>query len=112
MDRWITEGTQPPPSVYPRIAVGTLVGWKADEVGWTSIPIVRYPTVIQQPEYLDYGPAFGKDRKIDYHPPRRTGKRYPVSVPALDGDNNERGVLRLPAVTVPLATYTGYGSGG
>jgi hypothetical protein len=31
-----------------------------------------------------------------------------VRVPALDADNNERGVLRLPRVAAPVATYTGW----
>ena len=108
MDRWITDGTPPPASVFPRISDGTLVGWKADEVGWAPLPHVRYPTVIQQPEYLDYGSDFEKHRRIDQHPPARTGKSYRVRVPALDEDNNERGVLRLPSVAVPLATFTGW----
>ena len=29
-------------------------------------------------------------------------------MPVLDADNNERGVLRMPAVSVPIATYTGW----
>ena len=38
----------------------------------------------------------------------RTGKRYGGGIPALDDDNNEIGVLRMPAVVVPVATYTGW----
>ena len=108
MDRWVTEGTPPPPSMHPRIADGTLAGWKADEAGWTALPGVRYPTAIQQPDYLDYGEEFATKRRIDNHPPVRTGKRYGVGIPALDADNNEVGVLRMPAVVVPVATYTGW----
>ena len=108
LDRWITDGTPPPPSVHPRIADGTLVGWKAGEAGWQPLPGIAYPTVIQQPEHLDYGPAFADHRRIERHPPRRTGQAYGVRVPALDADNNERGVLQLPPVAVPLATYTGW----
>ena len=108
MDRWITDGTPPPPSVYPRVADGTLVKWQEHLVGWASIPGVRYPTVIQQPEYLDYGLAFFDEGRIDHHPPKQTGKRYGVRVPALDADNNERGVLRLPSIEVPVGTYMGW----
>ena len=108
LDRWITDGTPPPPSVHPRIADGTLVGWTAGEAGWRPLPGVAYPTVIQQPEHLDYGAAFADQRRIDRHPPRRTGKAYRVRVPALDADNNEQGVLQLPPVAVPVATYTGW----
>ena len=108
MDRWVTDGTPPPPSMHPRIADGTLVGWKADEAGWTALPGVRYPTAIQQPDHLDYGEEFATKRRIDNHPPVRTGKRYGVGIPALDDDNNEVGVLRMPAVVAPVATYTGW----
>ncbi len=108
MDQWLTDGTAPPPNVYPRIADGTLLPWPERLVGWRSLPGVTYPTVIQQPEHLDYGSAFETQRRIDHHPPTRSGRRYGVRVPALDDDNNERGVLRLPRVAVPVATYTGW----
>ena len=108
MDRWVTDGTAPPPSVYPHVADGTLVHWEVDASGWHPLPGVAYPTVIQQPELLEYGSAFERHRRIDRHPPIRTGKRYGVRVPAVDADNNERGVLRLPRVEVPVATYTGW----
>ena len=108
LDRWITDGTPPPPSVHPRIAAGTLVAWQEEQSGWTPLPGVRYPAVIQQPELLDYGKAFEQHRRIDRQPPLRTGKRYAVRVPALDEDNNERGVLQMPSVAAPLATFTGW----
>ena len=108
MDRWITEGTPPPPSVYPRVTDGTLVGSQSAQAGWVPIPGVRYPTVIQQPEHLDYGPEFHDHRRIDHHPPVRTGEHYRVLVPAHDEDNNERGVLKLPSVANPVATHTGW----
>ena len=69
---------------------------------------MRYPAVIQQPELLDYGKSFEKQRRIERQPPARTGKAYGVRVPALDADNNERGVLQMPSVAVPLATFTGW----
>jgi len=108
MDYWITHGTHPPGSVHPTIADGTLVGWQADEVGWTPLPGVTYPSTIQQPELVDYGNTFDSMRQVGLHPPRRTGARYGVRVPVLDDDNNERGVLRMPAMSVPVATYTGW----
>ena len=108
MDHWITHGTDPPRNVHPTIADGTLVGWQADEVGWMPLPGVAYPSTIQQPELVDYGKTFDSMRQVGLHPPKRTGARYGVRVPVLDDDNNERGVLRMPAVSVPVATYTGW----
>jgi hypothetical protein len=109
MDKWITDGTPPPRSVYPTISAGTLVPWAAERTGWTALPGVNYPTTIQQPEPVDYGSDFAETRRIDHHPPKRhVSLRYGVRVPVLDADNNERGVLRMPAVSVPVATYTGW----
>ena len=108
MDRWVTDGASPPRSVHPRIADGTLVGWKANQAGWQALPGVRYPTSIQQPDVVDYGEAFASERRIDNHPPVRDGQRYGVRVPAFDDDNNELGALRMPAVAAPVATYTSW----
>ena len=108
MDRWLTDGREPPPSVHPRFVDGTLVPWQEDKSGWRSLPGVSYPTVIQQPEYLDYGQTFDRHRRIDRHPPGRSGELYGVRIPRLDVDNNELGVLRLPRIAVPVATYAGW----
>lgn len=109
LDRWISEGELPPASVYPRIDQGTLAGWRAEESGWRALPGVRYPEVIQQPELLDHGPEFRKHRRLTLLPPRRLGE-YPVRVPSHLGqsENNERGMLLLPTVAVPLGTFTGW----
>jgi hypothetical protein len=107
LDRWIKNGTQPPPSVYPTIADQTLVGWRKNEIGWPKIPIVAYPEVIQQPSFLDRGPNWDSDHIATIEPPVIKGQ-YVVKVPAVDADGNERGTLNLPAITVPVATYTSW----
>jgi len=107
LDAWLREGTPPPPSVYPRLADGTLAPWREAESGWRSLPGVRYPEVIQQPEWLDHGPDFAARRRLTLLPPRARGA-YPVFVPACGPDNNERGMLLLPSVAVPRGTFTGW----
>lgn len=107
MNAWIREGKEPPPSRYPRISDGTLVGWREAESGWCALPGVRYPEVIQQPEYLDHGPEFPTKRRLTRVPPLPKGD-YIVRVPAYGPDNNERGMLQLPSVAVPVATFTGW----
>lgn len=112
LDEWVRDGTEPPFSIYPRIDNGTLAGWKAEQSGWQPLPGVRYPTVIQQPEWLDYGPDFQQKRRLTVLPPRRMGA-YGVRVPAyaftgIPDVNTEYGVLRLPSVEVPLGTFTGW----
>jgi hypothetical protein len=107
LEAWIRDGTPPPPSVYPRFADGTLGGWRERESGWQALPGVRYPEVIQQPEWLDYGPDFLASGRITRQPPADRGD-YRVLVPVVGPDNNERGMLRLPSVAVPVATFTGW----
>jgi hypothetical protein len=107
LDAWVREGREPPPSVFPHLADGTLVRWEDFHSGWRPLPGVRYPEVIQQPEFLDRGPDFGLQRIIAIEPPVSKGK-YLVRVPAYREDDNERGTLLLPSVAVPLATFTSW----
>ncbi len=107
LDEWVRTGKEPPPSMYPRIADGTLVGWRESESGWHGIPGVRYPEVIQQPEHLDRGPEFYRFRRSTIEPPISRGS-YVVNVPKCGADNNELGTLLLSAVAVPVATYTSW----
>ncbi len=107
LDEWVRTGKEPPPSTHPRIADGTLVSWRESESGWHGIPGVRYPEVIQQPEHLDRGPEFYRFRRSTIEPPISRG-HYVVNVPKCGPDNNELGTLLLPAVAVPVATYTSW----
>ena len=107
LDEWVRTGKEPPPSVHPRIADGTLVGWREPESGWKGIPGVRYPEVIQQPEHLDRGPEFYRFRRSTIEPPISRG-HYHVNIPKCGPDNNELGTLLLPAVAIPVATYTSW----
>ena len=107
LDSWVKDGTNPPPSVYPRIADGTLVPWQKEESGWPAIPGVNYPQVIQQPDFLYRGPQWQTEMIAAVEPPEVRG-HYGVRVPAYGPDGNERGTLLLPAVKVPVATYASW----
>lgn len=107
LDRWVTEGKAPPPSMYPRIDKKTLVSWRQESSGFPALPGVRYPEVIQEPPALDYGSRFLKEGIITQEPPRVLGK-YVVLVPRSDKDGNDLGTLLPPEVAVPRATYTGW----
>ncbi len=104
MDRWVTEGKAPPPSVYPRIADGTLVAPEA--VDFPKLPGVRYSTRIHKAYRADYGPQW-KAGVVTREPPA-IGKAFPMLVSQVDEDGNETGGLKMPDVAVPLATYTGW----
>lgn len=107
LDRWCREGTCPPPSVFPTIADGTLVPWDQASTRFPEIPGVRYPTIIQQPPLLDWGPRWDSERIADHQPPKIRGT-YTVRVPVCGPDGNELGCLSPPEVAVPLATFTGW----
>lgn len=107
LDAWVRDGTEPPASVYPRIADGTLVDWKKESSGWPAVTNVAYPQVIHTPPFLDRGPDWPTHRIATIEPPAVRG-HYGVRVPAFDLDGNERGTLQPPAVRVPIASYTGW----
>ena len=103
LDAWVRDGTAPPPSSYPRIADQTLVPLS----GYTfpTIPGVNKPHEASGAFRLDFGVEW--PRVISTQPPK-IGKPFPVLVPQVDADGNERDGVRLPQVVVPLATYTGW----
>jgi len=57
------------------------------------------------PEVMRFGSAW--PQAISTQPPK-VGKPFPVLVPLVDADGNERDGVRLPQIAVPLATYTGW----
>jgi hypothetical protein len=66
---------------------------------------------------LNYGPDFYRTGIMTINPPAivppmfenpKNGPIYPTYVPKTDEDGNDIAGIRLPDVTVPLATYTGW----
>ncbi|MDP1796899.1 MAG: alpha/beta hydrolase domain-containing protein [Planctomycetaceae bacterium] len=107
LDQWAKDDVAPPPSVYPRIADGTLVAPTTAATGFPTIPGVTFPAVIHAPLWLDHGPRWISERIIDHQPPRVKGT-YTVLVPRCRPDGNELGCLSPPEVAVPVGTYTGW----
>jgi hypothetical protein len=107
LDRWASTGQQPPASRYPRIADGTLVDLESFRRMFPRIPQGNLPVNLYTPCRLDFGPRWQRDGIADCVPPR-IGPAYRTLVPAVDGDGNERAGVRLPEVSVPRATYTGW----
>jgi hypothetical protein len=107
LDRWVSTGTLPPASTYPRIDDGTLVAFETHRQSFPTIPDVRIPEVLYTPQRLDFGPRWQTEGIADHVPPK-VGPAYRTLVPAVDADGNERAGIRLPDVAVPLATYAGW----
>jgi len=104
MDAWLRNGTLPPPSSYPHISDGTLV--PLAKYAFPHLPRVNTPHEASTGERLDFGPKW-QSGFLTIQPPR-VGPAFPVLVPQVDADGNERDGVRLPEITVPLATVTGW----
>jgi hypothetical protein len=107
LDRWVSEGREPPESRYPRIADGTLVDLATFCKQFPRIPGARLPIGYYTPLRLDFGPRWLTEGIADVMPPE-IGPAYRTLVPAVDADGNEVAGIRLPDVAVPRATYTGW----
>jgi TonB family protein len=104
MDAWVRDDRPPPASSYPKLSDGTLVPLR--EYAFPAIPGVNKPTEANAAYHLDFGPEM-KNRILSTQPPK-VGEAFPVLVPQVDADGNERDGVRLPEFAAPLATYTGW----
>ena len=107
LDRWTREGSEPPPSAYPRIADGSLVSITAYKAAFPRIPGLVLPESNLQPPRLDFGPRFAAEGIADIVPPR-AGAAYTTLVPMPDSDGLDHGGIVPPEVAVPLGTRTGF----
>jgi Alpha/beta hydrolase domain len=106
LDLWVGAGKLPPPSQYPRLADGTAVTRETTEGGYSGIPGMRFPTRLPRAARNDFGPETGQG--IITTLPPTPGLPFPAYVAALDRDGNETAGIRLPDLTVPLGTHTGW----
>ncbi len=105
LDRWVREGVEPPPSAVPMVREGTAVPRESIETPYTAIPGAAWLAHLPQRLRLDYG--LDPDAGLLTYPPKEDGA-YPTLVSAVDVDCNEVAGIRLPDVSEPLATYTGW----
>ena len=106
LDRWVTEGVEPPASNVPRLADGTAVLAEVTAGVFTKIPGVRFPDRIDRPVRLDFGPELA--RGIVTELPPKVGAPFVTFVSAVDGDGNEIAGVRPVELLAPLATFTGW----
>ena len=106
LDGWVTLKKEPPASMIPTLADGTLGKLTQYLETFPKIPGLRTPTRMLEPPRLDFGGRFNEGI-ADVVPPR-AGKTFPVLVPLADSDGLDKGGIRLPEISVPLGTYTGW----
>lgn len=97
MHRWVAEGVEPPPSVYPTLTDGTL----------TPVADIHYPQVpgIAAPNSVKAG---GRVRNPLWPDGAGEGAELPLFVPQVDADGNDLGGIRMPDLAVPLGTAAGW----
>ena len=106
LDRWVTTGEPAPASRHPSLDDGTAVESHTLRERFEALPGAAFPPSPTRAIRLDYGPdqAMGRTTTL----PPVEGETYPALVSDVDDDGNEVGGIRLPDVSVPLATNTGW----
>ena len=118
LDKWVSEGIEPPASRVPRATEDaafavTRPGYETGyvpqaELGWRDIPGVTYTGVITTHYCLDYGPEFDQGIVANLPPSLDDRPAYPIFVSRVDEDGNEVAGVRLTPVAAPIATTTGW----
>ena len=106
LDNWVRDGVPAPASRHPSLDDGTGVESYTLREKFERLPGVDFPPRVTRAMRLDYGDEahLGRTTKL----PAEQGEEYPAVVSNVDDDGNETGGIRLPSVSVPLATNTGW----
>jgi hypothetical protein len=107
LDRWVSEGIEPPPSAFPRLADGTAITREAALEAFAALPDLALldPNLLPRLRRVDLGSEVSQGVA---RVPSELGQPYPSFVSALDGDGNDVAGIRVPDVSVPVATHTGW----
>jgi hypothetical protein len=107
LDRWVSEGVEPPASWYPRRSNGTAVSHEDLFPVFEQIPGAFVPTSqgIRRVYDWDFGPE--AKQGVARHPVD-VGEMYVTRVSAVDEDGNETGGIPMPDISSPVATHTGW----
>jgi hypothetical protein len=98
LDKWVTNGTQPPASQVPKLSDGTLVKPEQTSTGFPHIPGVTYSGFKTTRYLLNYGPHFYSTGIPTINPPAfnppyqdnpANGPIYASFVPKTDSDGND-----------------------
>jgi alpha/beta hydrolase family protein len=108
LDRWVSEGVEPPPSAFPRLSDGTAITRQAALTELASaVPELTLldPSALPTLRRVELGPDISAGV---VRVPVEVGEPYPSYVSALDSDGNEVAGIRVPDVSVPVGTHTGW----
>jgi len=81
----------------------------ADKVKFPKLPNLSAPgpESIHKAYRVDYGKDFVSKGIVSQEPPK-VAAPFPMLVPQVDSDGNDLPGIRMPEITVPLATYLGW----
>lgn len=97
LDRWVSDGIEPPASQFPSRADGTLIDLETSIAKFPDVPGVNYKGTVNGLRVTHY------DQSVP-----EQGATYPVFVPRVDLDGNDVAGIRLPRIQVPVGTYLGW----
>jgi len=123
LDDWITSNINPPDSANPSVTRGTAVkipttgSFTARGIGQVAQADVGYPVIPASMDkfsglatvrnYWNFGPQYNKGI-LDPITDNATGSFYFAAVPKVDANGNEIAGIRLPEITVPVGTSSGW----
>ncbi|HEV3057626.1 MAG TPA: alpha/beta hydrolase domain-containing protein [Vicinamibacterales bacterium] len=99
MHRWVSQGVEPPPSAHPTLRDRTLV--PAHALVFPAIPGVS-------PGALAALTAGARVANPLLPGGAGAGTPLPLLVPSVDEDGNDQAGIRMPDVSIPLGTFTGW----
>lgn len=107
LDRWVRDGVEPPASSHPRLADGSAVSRETVLEQFARFPGVFLPDPATLPVIREVDLGERAAEGVGRYPVRE-GAAWPALVAAVDEDGNERAGIRLPDLTVPVGTHTGW----
>jgi len=107
LERWISEGIEPPPSRHPRRSDGTAVNRDEILAWYGTLPEFEAPLAEHLPFVRTVDMGAGESVGVGRYPARE-GAFYPALVSSIDADGNELAGIRLPDVSVPVGSHTGW----
>jgi hypothetical protein len=108
---WVTKGTPPPASRYPRLSRGELGAATRERINFPNVPQIPFTdNFVNHVLEYDFGPGLQANDLtgvLTLQPPRIV-RVIPTYVPVVDRDGNE--IAGAPSVLhqAPLATYLGW----
>jgi hypothetical protein len=114
LENWVVHNTAPPASQYPTVASGKLVASDQASTGFPNLSNVTVPsgaTATPTALSLTYTGLVNQLFVTDYSnavPAANLSKPYTVLVPKVDANGNETSGIRMPELSVPVATYMGW----